>query len=75
MSFDASRIADLWRCPKSHSPLVVVGDSAICTNAECRLKYEIRDSIPVMLIDEAQSMPVDEWNAALAQTRSSSDGR
>ncbi len=67
MSFDASSIADIWRCPKSHSPLVVVADFAICTNPECRLRFEIRDSIPVMLIDEAQTMPVEEWTAAVAK--------
>ncbi len=67
MSFDAASIADLWRCPKSHSPLVVDGDFAVCSNPDCRLKYEIRDSIPVMLIDEAQTLSVEEWSAAIAR--------
>lgn len=61
MSFDASAIADLWRCPKCHSSLKVEGDSAVCMQSECRLQYEIREQIPVMLIDEAKSLPVEDW--------------
>lgn len=67
MSFDAASIADLWRCPKSHSKLVVVGESAVCTNPECRLRFEIRDSIPVMLIDEAQMLTPEDWQAAITR--------
>jgi uncharacterized protein YbaR (Trm112 family) len=68
MSFDATSIADLWRCPKSHSTLVVDGDFAICTNQDCRLKYEIRDSIPVMLIDEAQTLSPEDWSTSIARS-------
>ena len=69
MSFDASGIADLWCCPKSHSPLVVDGDTAVCTSSDCRLSYEIQDGIPVMLADEATVLSPADWNAAVARAR------
>lgn len=67
MSFDAASIANLWRCPKSHSELVVVDESAVCTNPDCRLRFEIRDSIPVMLIDEAQALTPEDWQSVIAR--------
>ena len=43
-------------CPKCKGELVITEqqDGLVC-NA-CRLKYEIRDDIPIMLIDEAQTI-------------------
>ena len=69
MSFDASGIADFWCCPKSHSPLVVDGDTAVCTSSDCRLRFAIQDGIPVMLADEATLLSHDDWNAAVARGR------
>jgi uncharacterized protein YbaR (Trm112 family) len=42
-------------CPKCKNELEYDRENArlICHN--CRLKYEIRDDIPIMLIDEAES--------------------
>ena len=37
-----------------HHSAAYVGEKLICTNAECGLRYPIRDGIPVMLIEEAE---------------------
>ena len=44
----------LLRCPgcKGHLRLIV-GDSPALECPACRLRFEIRDGIPVMLLDEA----------------------
>ena len=43
-------------CPKCKGKLELTEaqDGLICHN--CRLKYEIRDDIPIMLIDEAKPL-------------------
>ncbi len=45
-------------CPKSKAPLVHEGDWLYSTDSETRLRYPIRDGIPIMLVEEAE--PVDE---------------
>ncbi|MBI5638327.1 MAG: Trm112 family protein [Nitrospinae bacterium] len=51
-------LLDLLACPKCKGDLTLTGagDGLICPS--CRLLYEIKDEIPVMLIDEA--LPLDE---------------
>ncbi|MGO9565984.1 MAG: Trm112 family protein [Desulfomonilaceae bacterium] len=52
------KLLEILVCPKCKGDLVLTeaGDGLIC-NA-CRLKYEIKDDIPIMLIDEA--IPLDQ---------------
>lgn len=51
-------LLDLLACPKCKGDLTLTGagDGLVCSS--CRLQYEIKDEIPVMLIDEA--LPLDE---------------
>jgi hypothetical protein len=46
-------LLDILVCPKCRGDLALTdaGDGLICWS--CRLKYEIKDDIPIMLIDEA----------------------
>jgi uncharacterized protein YbaR (Trm112 family) len=40
-------------CPACKTKVELVKDAwLVCTNAECRRKYPIRDGIPIMLIEE-----------------------
>lgn len=43
-------------CPKCKGEVCLngVGDGLICN--DCKLLYEIKDDIPIMLIDEAKSL-------------------
>ena len=49
-------LLDILACPKCKGPVALTGkkDGLVCSN--CQLLYEIRDDIPVMLIDEAQKL-------------------
>ena len=49
-------LLEILVCPKCKGELAITEqqDGLIC-NA-CRLKYEIRDDIPIMLIDEAKAI-------------------
>ncbi len=48
-------------CPKSKAPLIQQGDWLYSTDPETRLRYPIRDGIPVMLIDEAETVDEAEF--------------
>jgi uncharacterized protein len=50
-------LLDILVCPKCKGKIYLndMKDGLICDN--CKLLYEIRDDIPVMLIDEAK--PID----------------
>ena len=58
MSLD-KKLLDILVCPKCKGDIFLSekGDGLICK--ECRLKYEIRDDIPVMLVDEAVKLDAD----------------
>ncbi|WP_084517165.1 Trm112 family protein [Desulfatiglans anilini] len=49
----SKELLDILACPKCRGELHLneQGDGLICE--ACRLLYEIRDDIPIMLIDEA----------------------
>ncbi len=51
-------LLDILACPKCKGDIHLneTGDGLRCDN--CKLLYEIRDDIPIMLIDEAK--PIEE---------------
>ena len=67
MPFDYNAVKDLLACPQSHSPLLLVGDSLICADENCRLKFIIRDEIPILLLDEATEMTEADWREAVGR--------
>jgi uncharacterized protein YbaR (Trm112 family) len=46
-------LLDLLVCPKCKGPLEHEAERPALRCASCRLRYAIRDGIPIMLIDEA----------------------
>ena len=54
----SQELLDILVCPKCRGELAMslTQDSLVCET--CRLAYEIRDDIPVMLIEEAR--PLDQ---------------
>lgn len=56
----SKNLLDILACPQCKGPVAyAVSAQEICC-AACRLAYPVRDDIPVMLLDEARSMGVDE---------------
>ena len=51
-----SELLEILACPKCKQTvkLATDGDYIFCNT--CQLRYPVRDDIPVMLIDEAESM-------------------
>ena len=54
-------LLEILACPACRSTLLERGDALLCTNAECRRKYAVRDDIPVMLVDEAETLDEPTW--------------
>ena len=52
-------------CPVSRAPLKQVDDWLVSTDAETRLRYPVRDGIPVMLQEEAETMDEAEWQRVM----------
>lgn len=65
MSIDLQSYSLLLVCPACRSKLVVDGHAFVCRSEACRLRYEVKDDIPVMLSDEAQAIAPGEWNAII----------
>lgn len=63
--FDFRELEDLLVCPASRTRLIQDGDGLVCLDPECRLRYAIRDEIPIMLVDEAMKLSPEEWGDAM----------
>ena len=59
MSLDPGLLAIL-ACPEDKGPLYYLADEDLLYNPRLRRVYEIRDGIPVMLVDEARTVDDDE---------------
>lgn len=72
MSIDLQSYAKLLVCPACRSKLIVDGHRFVCRSETCRLRYDVKDDIPVMLSDEAKPVAPDEW-AAIVQRATSTN--
>lgn len=50
------KLLEILVCPKCRGELVLQENPPALTCSNCRLVYEIRDDIPILLIDEAKPM-------------------
>ena len=47
-------LLEILACPACKAQVVEEAGFLACTNPQCRLRFPVRDGIPVMLIDEAK---------------------
>ena len=60
-------LLELIRCPRCKSALVHDGDWLVSSDPGCRLKYEIKQEIPVLIPEEAVEVGLDEWGDIMAR--------
>lgn len=71
MSLDANLLSIL-ACPEDKGPLYYIDDEDVLVNPRLRRTYQVRDGIPVMLVEEAIALTDDEFDrlAAIITDRS-----
>ena len=65
MAFEYEKLKDILVCPKSRADLVLDDSSLVSTCARVRLKYTILEGIPRLLVDEAEQLSVEAWEAVM----------
>lgn len=61
------RLLAVLACPEDKGPLYYLGDDGGLYNPRLHRRYEVRDGIPVMLIDEAVAVDDAGHEAIMAQ--------
>lgn len=66
MSLD-DELLEILVCPESKKPLYYFEEEEFLFCPDSRLKYPIRDDIPVMLVDEAEQLDEEESEKLLEE--------
>jgi len=66
------KLLEILACPEDKGPLLYFEDEQVLYNPRLKRKYEIRDDIPVMLIDEA--VAADDAEDARLRAKADADG-
>jgi uncharacterized protein YbaR (Trm112 family) len=67
-----TRLLAVLACPEDKGPLYYLGDDEGLYNPRLHRRYEVRDGIPVMLIDEAVRVDQAEHERMIARIESES---
>jgi uncharacterized protein len=63
------RLLEILACPQDKGPLLYFEDESSLYNPRLKRRYAVRDDIPVMLVDEAESVDDAEHDRLLAKAR------
>jgi uncharacterized protein YbaR (Trm112 family) len=61
------KLLEILACPEDKGPLFYFADESSLYNPRLHRRYAVRDDIPVMLIDEAESVGDDEHERLMAK--------
>ncbi len=61
------QLLDILACPDDKGPLLYFEDEAALYNPRLKRRYRIEDDIPVMLVDEAETVDDAENDRLLAK--------
>ncbi|PID63143.1 MAG: hypothetical protein CR986_00295 [Ignavibacteriae bacterium] len=56
-------------CPLTKSDLILDGDYLISSDKESRMRYKIKNGIPILLIDEAEKLSLNEWQKIMEKQK------
>ena len=65
-------LLEILACPEDKGPLLYFTDEDALYNPRLKRRYAIRDDIPIMLIDEAETVNDDEHGRLM--TKAEADG-
>ena len=66
MSLDP-QLVEILACPEDKGPLLYFADEQALYNPRLKRRYAIRDDIPIMLIDEAETVSDAEHERLVAK--------
>jgi uncharacterized protein YbaR (Trm112 family) len=66
------QLLEILACPEDKGPLYYLADEDLLYNPRLKRRYDVRDDIPVMLVDEATT--VDDAEHQRILTRVESEG-
>jgi uncharacterized protein YbaR (Trm112 family) len=66
------KLLEILACPEDKGPLLYFADESSLYNPRLKRRYAIRDDIPIMLIDEAET--VDDAEHARLLAKADADG-
>ena len=61
------QLLEILACPEDKGPLLYFADEDTLYNPRLTRRYHIREGIPVMLIDEAETVSADEHARLVAK--------
>jgi uncharacterized protein len=61
------KLLEILACPQDKGPLYYLADEDTLYNPRLTRRYTIRDDIPVMLIDESETVTEDEHTRIMAK--------
>ncbi|MFP5317878.1 MAG: Trm112 family protein [Acidimicrobiia bacterium] len=61
------KLLEVLACPEDKGPLLYFEDEDSLYNPRLKRRYAIKDDIPIMLIDEAETVGDDEHSRLLAK--------
>lgn len=61
------KLLEILACPEDKGPLLYFAGEQSLYNPRLKRRYSIRDDIPIMLIDEAETVGEDEHQRLLAK--------
>ena len=64
-----SLLLEVLACPEDNGPLLYFEDEDRLYNPRLRRSYEVRDGIPVMLVDEASAVDDAEHERLMAKAK------
>jgi len=66
------QLLEILACPEDKGPLLYFADESSLYNPRLKRRYSVRDDIPIMLIDEAET--VDDAEHERLMAKASSEG-
>ena len=61
------KLLEILACPEDKGPLLYFADESSLYNPRLKRRYAVRDDIPIMLVDEAESVDDSEHQRLLAK--------
>lgn len=66
------QLLEILACPEDKGPLYYLADEQALYNPRLKRRYDIRDDIPIMLIDEATTVEESEHERIMAKVEAES---